>query len=52
MEFSLTKETTVSRGELVSTQKKVLQFETIDELIQHIRTVGEIDGWVLRVHHM
>jgi len=52
MEFSLTKETPMSRGELAWTDKKVLQFQTLDDLIKHIRTVGEIDGWILRVHHM
>ena len=36
------------------TDKKglVRQFDTLSQLIAFIKAYGEIDGWILRIHHM
>lgn len=38
---------------LTSPDKKVVkQFEDFLSLIEYLQGVGEVDGWILRIHHM
>ncbi len=42
MEFSLTS----------YDRSKAIQFKTFEELLDYIKKIGEINGWILHVHHM
>lgn len=46
MEFSLTKR---NRD---GVEGKTLQFPSLTVMLEFITQEGEIDGWIIRVHHM
>jgi hypothetical protein len=53
MEYSLTRPSTLvpwlKPGVL---RNERVEFDSLDDLIAYLRKVGEVDGWILRIHHM
>lgn len=43
MEYSL---------ERIVEPRQIIQFDTLDQMFNYIRAVGEINAWIIRVHHM
>lgn len=44
MEYSLTR--------IMETRKEIYQFDTLEAMFEWIKKHGELDGWIIRVHHL